>query len=300
MRPLVERVVRLQRLAVFEAAGRLGSFTAAAQELGMTQPGATRHIRALEVELGVTLFERRPNRIALSAAGRRLHETVGQGFAIIEAGLDRIGAQAEVFVLAANPGVAQRWLVPHLDGLRRAVGDRELRLWLFDRNAELARGGFDAAIHAGTGDWPGSESALLFPEIVLPVATPERAARLGLDARTPPSDLLGQALLHLDDADRPWMSWREWFAHHGLELPPHSSPVSYNNYALVLQEAIGGRGIALAWRYLVDDLLDQGLLAPVGPEVRHPTSGYYLIWPKGHRAEGVKRLAAWLEALIGR
>lgn len=159
MRTLVERVGRLQRLAAFEAAARLGSFTGAARELGMTQPGATRHIRALETELGVSLFERRSNRVALSAAGRRLYESVSQGFAVIESALDRIVAAADGFVLAANPGVAQRWLVPHLD---------------------------------------------------------------------------------------------------------------------------------------------QGLLVPVGPEVRHATFGYYLFWPKGRRRETVRHLADWLKTLIAR
>ncbi len=300
MRPLLERVGRLQRLAVFEAAARLGTFTAAAQELRMTQPGVTRHIRALEADLGLTLFERSANRSVLSAAGARLHESVGQGFAAIESGLDQLGVEPTVFVLAANPGVAQRWLVPHLEGLQQAIGELDLRLWLFDRNTELARGTFDAAIHAGDGHWPDAHSALLFPEIVLPVATPALAARLGIDEHTRPDVLLGKGLLHLDDADRPWMSWRSWFAHHDLELSARASRVSYNNYALVLQEAVAGRGIALAWRYLIDDLLDQGLLVAVGPQVHHPTSGYYLIWPKGNHRDAVHRLAGWLEQLIAR
>jgi LysR family glycine cleavage system transcriptional activator len=55
MRPLVGQIDRLQRLAVFEAAGRRGSFTAAADELGMTQPAVTRQIRALERGLGAEL-----------------------------------------------------------------------------------------------------------------------------------------------------------------------------------------------------------------------------------------------------
>ena len=298
MRPLIVRVGRLQRLAVFEAAARLGTFTAAAAELHMTQPGVTRHIRALEAELGITLFRRGANRALLSAAGARLLESVGQGFAIMESGLEQLAAEAPVFVLAANPGVAQRWLVPRLDELQHAVGDPDLRLWLFDRNAELAGGSFDAAIHAGTGDWPGVECELLFPEITMPVATPELAAQLGLDDGSPAQKLLRQPLLHLDAVDRPWMSWSDWFAGAGEELSSGAGRVSFNNYAVLLHEAIAGRGIALAWRYLVDELLAQGLLVEVGPEVRSPTVGYYLLWPRGGRGESVQRLAGWLRALI--
>ena len=298
MRPLIGHVGRLQRLAVFEAAARLGSFTAAAGELGMTQPAVTRQIRALEAELGVVLFDRSANRAPVSDAGRGLQKSVDQGFTTIELELERIGAGKSVFVLAANPGVAQRWLVPYLDSLRSAIGGVDLRLWLFDRNAELDGGVFDAAIHAGNGCWPGLECKLLFPEIVLPVATPALATRLGLSDKTPPELLLDETLLHLDQHDRTWMSWTSWFAHHGFEVSSHSAAVVYNNYALVLQEAIAGHGIALAWRYLIDSLLDQGLLTAVGPEVCRAGSGYYLIWPGSNQDDKVLRLATWLGEFI--
>ena len=62
---------------------------------------------------------------------------------------------------------------------------------------------------------------------------------------------------------------------------------------------MAGRGIALGWRQLVDDMLEQGLLVPVGPEVRRLGSGYYLLWPKGQPGEAVTGLAIWLATLIG-
>ena len=299
MRPLVRRVGRLQRLAVFEAAARRGTFTAAADELGMTQPAVTRHVRALEAELGVALFDRTANRATLTTDGERLREATASGFTAIEVALERLGAPASEFVLASIPGVAQRWLVPHLDGLQAALGDdADLRLWLFDRDAEMSGGGFDAAIHAGDGQWTGMESTPLFPEVVFPVATPAVAADLGLDGASPAADLPHDALLHLDDVDRPWMAWADWFAHHDLEAPPRTGQVVFNNYALVVQEAMAGHGVALGWRHLVDDLVDRGILVVVGPEVHHPTTGYHLLWPQGGRTPAVDRLAAWLAALI--
>jgi len=298
VRPLVARVGRLQRLAVFEAAARLGTFTAAAEELGMTQPAVTKHVRALEAGLGLTLFDRTANRASLSEAGRRLHRAVGQGFTTVEAELHRLADADPAFVLAANPGVAQRWLVPHLEGLRATLEDVDLRLWLFDRDAEFADGRFDAAIHAGDGHWPGFESIQLFPEVTVPGATPACARQRGLDTDGPAGALTGDMLLHLDPTDRPWMSWADWFTHHGLDEPDAAGSVVYNNYALVLQEALAGNGVALAWRWLVDDWLDQGILVTVGPDAAHPTSGYHLIWPEGRGGDAVERLAAWLTAMI--
>ena len=298
MRQLIERVDRLQRLAVFEAAARLGSFSAAARELGMSQPAVTQHVRRLEADLAVELFHRGANRVRLSDTGGRLHEVIDEAFAGIERELGRLEQDRSVFVLAANPGVAQRWLVPHLDGLRSALGDLDPRLWLFDRNAELTAAPFDAAIHAGSGDWPGIRSRLLFPEIVVPVASPARAAEQGLEPGASPRDLLHAELLHLDDVDRPWMSWTSWFDTHGLEIRSGSARVVYNNYALVLQEAIAGNGIALGWRYMVDDLLDQGVLVAVGPEVEDPAVGWYLIWGDTGHGAAIERLWAWLSELI--
>ena len=299
MRPLVRRVGRLQRLAVFEAAARQGTFTAAAAELGMTQPAVTRHVRALEAELGVALFDRTANRATLTTDGERLREAIASGFTAIEVALERLGAPASEFVLASIPGVAQRWLVPHLDGLQEALGeDADLRLWLFDRTAEMAGGGFDAAIHAGDGQWPGMESTPLFPEEVFPVATPSVAAELGLDGSSPAADLPHDALLHLDDVDRPWMAWADWFGHHDLEAPPRTGRVVFNNYALVVQEAMAGHGVALGWRHLVDARGARGSRGGGGPAGRHPTTGYHLLWPEGGRTPAVDRLAAWLAALI--
>ena len=56
MRQLVRRVPQLQRLAVFEAVAVAGGYTAAAKDLGISQPAVSRHMAALSRELGVELF----------------------------------------------------------------------------------------------------------------------------------------------------------------------------------------------------------------------------------------------------
>lgn len=106
VRQLVRRVDRLQRLAGFDAAARLGSFTAAAEELGISQPAITRQIRSLEDALGVALFARTANRSELTDAGRRLWGHVAAGFDTIEGGLAELATRADTFVLAAHPGIA--------------------------------------------------------------------------------------------------------------------------------------------------------------------------------------------------
>jgi DNA-binding transcriptional LysR family regulator len=297
-RQLVRRIDRLQRLAAFDAAARSGSFTAAAEELGVSQPAITRQIRSLEDALGVALFARTSNRSELTDAGRRLWAHVAAGFDTIEGGLAELAAMADTFVLAAHPGIAQQWLVPRLDGLRAALGDRELRLRLFDRDAELAHGEYDACIRVGDGAFAGQSARLLFPEVVVPVAAPSVTTEHGLHAASAPAELQHVPLVHMDDGDRPWMTWHDWLGSFGLAFPPQPGRVLFQNYPMVLQQALAGRGVALGWRPLIDDLVDGGALVVVGPEVRSHR-GYWVTWRQGPPTAPVAALVDWLDAQAG-
>jgi len=293
MRKVVRDVDRLQRLAVFEAAARLGSFTGAGAELGMTQPAVTRQIRSLERALGVELFARSANRSELTDTGRRLRDHVSAGFDVIESGLAELAEHTGEFVLAAHPGIAQTWLVPHIDELKEVLGDLELRLWLFDRDAELSQAPFDAAIRVGDGRFPGLDSALLFPEVVVPIASPGLAEQYGLDEASTAADVYTAPFVHMDDGDRPWMSWSDWLDEFGIILRRQPGRVMFHNYPMVLQRALLGYGVALGWRQLIDEYVDRGALVVVGPEVRS-SRGYYVTWPAGPPAPAVQGLIDWL------
>ena len=296
MRELVRQVDRLQRIAVFESAARLGSFTAAAKELGMTQPAVTRQIRSLELGLGAELFRRTANRSELTEIGARLNDHVASGFDAIETGLAELAEHAGTFVLAAHPGIAQQWLVPRLDGLHEALGELDVRLWLFDRDDEIAGGGFDAAVRVGTGEFPGQSSHLLFHERVVPVASPAFAEQWGLSESSTADDVYQAPFVHMDDGDRPWMTWANWLAAFGITLRRQPGRVLFHNYPMVLQQALSGRGVALGWRTLIDDLVAGDALVVVGPEVRS-NRAYFVTWPVGEPDVGVEALVAWLTSL---
>ena len=292
-RPLLARVERLQRLAVFEAAARLGSFSAAGRELGMAQPAVTRHIRALERALGVDLFDRSANRAVLNAVGTRLAAATDSGFGTIEDALDELDGGDDVLVLAVLPGFAQQLVVPRLDDLQAALGDPDVHLALYDRERDLDAHAVDATVRVGVPPWPGTDHRRLFGEAVVPVASPGLAAELGLDADSTVDDLVDAPLLHMDADDRPWVSWSDWFGH--LDRRPGVSRrrTIVNNYPTVLEQALAGRGVALGWRGIVDRLLDDGLLVVVGPEVRTDRS-YCITWPHRRSGPAVDRLVDWM------
>ncbi|MBT8208485.1 MAG: LysR family transcriptional regulator [Acidimicrobiia bacterium] len=292
--PLLHRVPRLQMLAVFESAARLGSFTEAASEIGMTQSGVSRHISNLERTTSLELFHRSPNKVRLTAAGDAFLVAIQDGLGTIEQAVADLRRQGPTFLLAANPGFAQHWLVPRFDGLQALLGDADLRLRLFDRDSELEGEVYDAAIHLTSivGAPPGSR--VLFPEVVIPVAAPGFAEANGLDDSAEPATLLGVTRLHLDGRDRRWMEWKDWFAAHSVSWSPTAAKVSYNNYPSVLNDTIAGHGVALAWRGLVDSLITSGALVVVGPEAQRSDTAYQLIPGPNASQDRVDRLANWL------
>lgn len=285
-------------IAVFECAARRGSFTAAATELGMTQSAVSRHIDAFERAIGQQLFTRSANRVALNPSGELLLSAVQRGFDTIDHALDTITNAKPTLILAANPGFAQQWLVPYLDQLQTVFADIDLRLRLFDRDAELASDAFDAAIHLTPTAIAPPGSRLLFDERVLPVASPDLADAAGLHQHTPPRHLFDVEKLHLDSRDRRWIDWTTWFAAHDLQWTAAKARLSYNNYALVLNDAAAGRGVALAWRGLVDPLLATGALVPVGPEVHRPNIAYQVIPSPNTPPDAIDQIADWLLELI--
>jgi len=288
VRSLLRRIPQLQRLAVLDAVATAGDFTSAARELSISQPAVSRHMAALASELGIDLFERAGRRLILTTAGRNLADAVESAFALLERSLADIDGQREAFVFAIQPAMATSWIVPLLDQLE-SVAETEIRLRIFERSAELGVSEWDMAIVPGTAGWARWESTMLFSEAVRPFAAPSLATALGLHANTRPAELAAFNLLHIDDVGRPNMTWKQWFAEAGEPLTPAKPRLVYNAYPTVIQEALAGNGIALGWQHLLSDMVERGLLVPVGPVVQRQHGGHHVCWPTGrsdarHRA----------------
>jgi DNA-binding transcriptional LysR family regulator len=298
MASLRRTVTNADALLVFESAARLGSFTRAAEELGISQPAVTRHVRTVESTLGQPLFRRDHNRLSLTDAGRRLWSSVAAGFGEIAGTLDALRAEAEGrrLVFAAHAGFAQQWLMPRFSELCQVLGGPDVRLMITDSTAELDRGDFDFAVRVGRGAWREQDSHSLIAEVVAPVAAPQLLeARPELRAAAPAA-LLQAPLLHMDAGDQPWTTWRGWFQAMGVTAPVPAPGVLYNNYPLVLQEVLAGNGVALGWRPLTDRLIGQGALVQLGPSVTNPEQGYFLTWPRGDPDPELRnRLCAWFD-----
>ncbi|WP_411033154.1 LysR substrate-binding domain-containing protein [Shinella sp. BYT-45] len=287
----------LTALRSFEAAGRLGSFTLAADELAVSQAAVSRQVKDLEAELGKPLFERRHRSVRLTPAGQALLGVLSRSFDAMDASLSEIRGRrgGGLLEISAEPSFAAGWLVPNLDGFRAAhpeidvAVDSDMRLVEFRAHeAEIAiRHGADARA------WPRTEADHLMDVEMVPVIAPGLLA--GGPPLRAPADLLAHTLLHEENRS----VWERWFSAAGLPDAPLGRAQIFAEGNLVLQAALRGHGVALADRFLAAEEIAAGhLLQPFALSVRH--GAYFLV------ARSFKRLSpearafrAWLLRRVG-
>lgn len=269
-------------LIVFEAAGRHMSFTRAAQELGMTQAAVSYAIRALETQLGATLFQRAHRAVYLTEAGRRFHADVTLGLGHIRKSAEDIrnrGKPASV-TLAASTAFASFWMLPRLHRLRDDLPDIDLRIQTADRDLDIQTESIELGVRGGRPeDWPGYNSALIAPEIIEAVASSAYIEKHGQPETI--AHLTQHRLIHLEEPFRSACDWPQWFKSAGVNAAVANRGLAINDYVLVIQAVMEGQGIALSWRHLTGRLISSGLLTKVTDYSLETGAAFHVIWPKG-------------------
>jgi putative choline sulfate-utilization transcription factor len=267
----------LAQLHTFEAVSRRKSFTAAADELCLTQSAVSRQIKALEDHLGLRLFRRKHRAIELTAEGSRLFDAVTRGLdeiALCVGDLQAVNETPQITV-SASVAFSYYWLMPRLKHFSERYPNIDLRVLATDQQADLPQGDVDIAVLYGAGNWNGVETRRLFGERVYPVCSPGYLHDHPELLR--PNDLLDQTLLHLEGGGNIWgaVDWKVWLARQGVIGQPVRRGIRLNSYPMVLQGAEAGRGIALGWSYITDAMLADGrLVCPVGAPLETQSSYY--------------------------
>ena len=284
----------LNALRAFEAAARLGGFSAAAGELNVTAGAVSRHVRLLEERSGAALFERRPRSLVLTPRGHDLLAVVSETFDRLEAGTRAVLAPAPRSRLLINvqTSLAIGWMLPRLGRFHRDWPALELELSTHIETPDLISGGADAAIVHGRGPWPGIVSHFLFGDRLQPVCSPRYLVLRGLQAVDPSALLAETLIVSLTASD----DWADWFTHAGLRGMRPRRTMTFGSSLLPVQAALNGLGIALADLALVGDELDAGrlvMLASLPPLMRG--TGYYLAYAPGREKDkNVQAFRQWL------
>jgi putative choline sulfate-utilization transcription factor len=275
----------MQTLSAFESAARLASFTAAARELGSTQPAVSQRIVQLEEDLGAPLFERGHRGVTLTPEGALLYEAVRSGLDTIREATSDIRARRATGALTilTDAGFATYWLMPRLARLKASMPGVNVKIVTSQLGYDPHRDHADIAIAFGDGHWPPCTSTRLFAEAVTPICSP--AFRDLHASVSVAADLAALPLLHVQPTDpERWLAWNTWFAAQGLQAPEDSQGMMFNSYSLVVQAALMGQGVALGWTPLTDELIASGLLVRLLDTPVTTERGYYLVCPPARPA----------------
>jgi DNA-binding transcriptional LysR family regulator len=274
----MRNVPNLAALQMFEVAARHESFTRAAEELCVTQSAVCRQVAALEARLGVRLFTRAKQRIALTAHGRDYAARVRFALERLARDTSELVAHGGVWHtvnLAVAPTFAAEWVIPRLPAFHRAHKGITVNCSVRNRPFLFSESPFDAAIYFGETIWSGTEGTLLIPEgEIVPVCSPSMPSWSSI--RTP-ADILDLPLLHL--ATQP-QQWQMWCALHDLPMDGRilRGP-QFDQFSLLVSAAIAGLGVALVARFMVDkQLAAKDLAVPLHAPLQG-TRGYFIVRP---------------------
>jgi DNA-binding transcriptional LysR family regulator len=256
--------------------GTLGSFTAAAQRLGVSKAAMSQRITELERAAGVPLVLRTTRSVRLTEAGQQLADATGGAFEAIGtafAGIkDLAAAPRGRLRLTAPVALARQQIVPLLPAFLRAHPEVRIDLDLSDRLVPLAQEGFDLAIRHTPAPpethiaWPLCATRSLL------VASRAYLRRRGTPAT--PQDLAAHDCLHyLRPGDAPaWQLARsapvdgEAGAAVGTKVTvPVAGPFAANNSEALREAALAGLGIALLPDFSAQAALRAGKLVTVLP-----------------------------------
>ncbi|MES2932036.1 MAG: transcriptional regulator GcvA [Pseudomonadota bacterium] len=287
----------LNSLRAFEAAARLASFTAAADELCVTHGAVSRHIAQLEDWLGKPLFQRLNRRVVLTDAGALYLAEVGAAFDRIALATKQQLERSAHRILRVNAltTFTLRWLIPRLSSFQLAHPAIEVRLTTSHQAIAALGDGFDVVIRGGTdaqaAQVAGYQAQQFLAEARLPVCSPALLARQPI---TQPSDLAQHTLLHTATLAN---VWPEWLIAAGVpELKPRQS-LTLEHFYLTLQGALDGLGVAMGPLALVADDINEGRLVTPFAAPLLPAWRYFSYVPERQKDDpAVAAFCAWLQA----
>lgn len=262
----------------FEAAARNLSFTAAADEIGLTQSAVSQQVKSLETRLGVALFLRKPRSLALTDDGRKLLPQVARALGTLASATETFdrGIDSNVLIVTTSVSVAQWCISPRLSDFRQKHPNISVRLlsavWPDDFKTSQA----DVEIRFGTAAQAGNDAISLGPNRLVAVKSPHLKGGL--------KDL---PLIETVGTSTGWNAWQKKYS-------ALSKPVLFaDTYGLALQLAEDGNGVTLISEFLAARALSTGSLEKIGEGFIEAKEGYFLSF--NSKADGASTFANWIK-----
>jgi LysR family transcriptional regulator, glycine cleavage system transcriptional activator len=254
----------LEWIRVFEAAGRLGSFTAAANETGLTQAAISQRIRNLEDKIGTRLFTRAARGVTLTIEGEAwLPYVTNALLGLNRSAEDLFGKPVRQVVISAPVSVMQLWIAPRLPPLGRKA-NFQISLTTMSVQGDFARSKAMIEVRFGSGDWPKLRKARLYNEVLVPMIAPKALQ----------NDVAWQSLPCIA-VSGPRAGWQEWAMQTGEAAPgvPH---LRFDSFVSGYAAAIAGAGVILGSVPLCASALVEGSLVRLSGKSLEQEAGYWM------------------------
>lgn len=287
----------LNSLRAFETAGRLLSFSKAADELNVTPGAISQQIRGLEEFLEIKLFKRRNRSIILTDSGQIFLPLLSDGFSTITEAVDSVRRSQRdgPLTISAAPSFTSKWLIPRLCKFQALHTEIDVRIDASSRLVDFLREDIDVGIRFGTGEFAGLDSIYLFSYDLIPVCSPDLMHEgKGLHDL---SDIRHHTLLHSDDTefDPSWPDWAMWLATAGVDDVDANRGIYFSQGEMVIEAAMEGQGIALAGSVMAAGAIQSGrLVQPFETRLPVRLSFHFVTTRQKSRSSKVGAFRQWV------
>ena len=291
------RPLTLAGLRGFEAAARLLSLTAAANELSLTQSAVSRQVQGLEEELGVALFVRKAREIALTPSGCEFLPLVQRVLAELDAGVERLrrDVNSPRVTVTTFASFASLWLIPRLSGFRALRPNADIEIGATDRQVDLAVEDVDIAIRYLRAETAPPEAVLLIDEVLFPLVSPPYLRSAPPLKRL--EDLAQHTLIESTGTGPAELrsTWPGFFDAIGQPEVRGRSQLKFDFIAQTFLAAQSGQGVVLGRTYGADVFMSGDLIRPIDMAVATGAGCYLVV---SERARGRSEVRAFIEWLL--
>lgn len=277
----------LNAVRVFVAVARHRSISLAARDLFVTPSAVSHQIKNLETEIGIALFRRSNNAIALTEAGKAFCDDVAPAISMIDRSVQALRRDANEIVLRVSTTFAVRRLIPALDRFRQLCPDARVRIET-DTDIDVPIGpDADAAICYRRPSNPDTDGDLLIADRSIPVLAPSLLAKSGYRTRT---DFALIPALQCTNDNWDWIHWSE---QSGVDYASLRIENAFDTDDAALHAASAGLGMVLSPVFMIKEALASGTLVAL-PGYQPVSFGRYYFVTAANERRIVRDLHAWL------
>ena len=282
-------------LRTFESAARLGSFSAAADELGLTPAAVSQQMRLLEQHLKTTLFERLPRGVALTDKGAAYAQPVRKGLDDIHSATGHLFGTAKRKTIKVRVAISCAALIiaPRLHEFQQAHPDIDVELSTFVWANRFEDGISDLDIRFGFGDWTDGDVTHLGHEYAVPVCSPGFLASFGPSASL--ADLTAKHCYMIQGSEA---DWPDLFQQMGISMPMETKVTHVDSSLLALQAMSAGSGITIVLESFAQPFIDSGVaVLPVEDKLAIPRAHFLVARDGAERRQEIRAFCDWVKSI---